>query len=276
MHNGSGAEFAGKVVLVGAGRMGGALANAWLDTELLSADSLVILEPNPETARKFRDRGVTVVDDWSALDWDGVEAVVIAVKPQMFAEVIGPHAEALADRLLISIAAGLDTATLQRLVPSGRWVRVMPNQPATVRAGVSGMYTRSDVSASESEFAADLFEAVGEVVRLDDEELMHGLTALSGSGPAFVAYFAEAMIAAGYAEGLSDEAARALALQTIAGAAAQMLQQPIAPADLRAAVSSPGGTTVAGLDRMAGADVFNGLVDGIRAAAQRSRELAKG
>ena len=202
---------------------------------------------------------------------------VVAVKPQVMravAEALAESAQAL-QPLIISIAAGITSRQLEHWL-GGRLpvVRAMPNTPALVGAGATGLFANAQVSTQQRQWADELLKATGLTVWIDDETLMDAVTALSGSGPAYVFLLAEAMQAAGEALGLPAEAARALAVQTLAGAAQMLAESDEPAAVLRQRVTSPGGTTQAALDSFE-AGGFRALVAGaIAAASQRGRDLS--
>jgi pyrroline-5-carboxylate reductase len=204
------------------------------------------------------------------------DVIVIAVKPQVIGSVLQELREALTkNHVFVSIAAGVRIARMQAVLgPSARIVRAMPNTPCLVSRGTTVLCAgrlarRADVSA-----ARDIFRSVGQVHVIDDEACMDAVTGLSGSGPAYVYRFAEALIVAGTKCGLSPSLASALTYQTIAGGAEMLLQTGETPEALRATVSSPGGTTLAGLSAMEESGFFSSVCAGVEAAVLRSRELA--
>jgi pyrroline-5-carboxylate reductase len=260
-----------KVLLVGCGRMGSALLSGWLDRGIAPAD-LVVVEP---TRPSFG--AVTVVAYASEIPAGFVpDVVVLAVKPQMMAEALPPYRR-FESALFLSIAAGKPVAFFRRILgETVALVRAMPNTPASVRRGITVCFADETVKSAGRDVAASLLEAVGEVGWVDDEALMDAVTALSGSGPAYVFLLAEAMAEAGAALGLDPDLAVRLARATVSGSGELLRLSSESAGDLRRAVTSPGGTTAAALavlmDQSSGFGPLLG--DALAAAARRSNELA--
>lgn len=257
------------LVLVGCGRMGGAMLRGWLDRGLDPGAVTVI---DPKIGADWQGQGLRL----NAPPPPGPAVLVLAVKPQMMADVL-PTLKVGADTLVLSVAAGTTIARYEQDFPGAAIVRVMPNTPAAIGQGISAMIGNGRASADNLALAERLMAAVGRVVRLDSESQMDAVTALSGSGPAYVFHMIEAMAAAGTAEGLPPALALALARATVAGAGALAVHEDEDPAVLRQNVTSPGGTTAAGLAVLM--DAERGLPplmrDTIAAAAARGRELGK-
>ncbi|WP_278877143.1 pyrroline-5-carboxylate reductase [Paracoccus yeei] len=257
------------LVLVGCGRMGGALLDGWLKNGL-AAGAVHVIDPNPRA--ELSDLGISVN---GALPGDPA-VLLIAVKPQMMAEVL-PRLSVGGDTLVISVAAGVTIAAYEAAFPAAPIVRAMPNTPAAIGQGITAIIGNARAGAAQMALAQALLSAVGRVVRLDSEDQMDAVTALSGSGPAYVFHLIEAMAAAGAAEGLSPALALELARATVAGAGALAVAQDEDPARLRENVTSPGGTTAAGLAELMDPD--HGLPPLMRrtvaAAAARGRELGR-
>lgn len=262
------------VVLIGAGRMGGALARGWIAGGLDPRD-LVIVEPDPGSREALRALDCTLLSDPMQAPHAGV--MVLAVKPQTMADVLSVVAPLAARALVLSIAAGIQLATLRAALPAGaRVVRAMPNIPAAVGHGATALVGETPLPQADHAAATTLMRAVGEAVWLTDEVQMDAATAVSGSGPAYVFHMVEALAAAGEAEGLDPVAAMTLARATVMGAGALLRTESTQEATaLRAQVTSPGGTTEAGLRVLM--DDAGGLTrllaDTVKAAANRSREL---
>ena len=266
----------GPVMLVGAGKMGLALATGWLDAGM-PPGNLVLVDPNPGDAAKelAQDYELTISTEAVGLL---PNVLVLAVKPQVIdgvlvslLPVIGPHT------LVISIAAGIDIARLSRGLGMGRIVRTMPNTPAQIGKGITGMVAGPDVTAEGRAVAEALLLAAGPVVWLDAESQLDAVTAVSGSGPAYVFHLVEALAAAAKAQGLPDAIAEQLARQTVIGSAALMEADRSTPAVLRQNVTSPNGTTAAGLAVLMGANGLTELVGRtVDAARVRSEELGRG
>ena len=239
--------------------------------------SIRVAEPVPALRDALAsDFGVRVFDNAKDAG-DGAAAWLLAVKPQVMRTVcadLAPVAQAQ-QPVALSIAAGITAAQLERWLGGGlAVVRAMPNTPALFGAGITGLYANAATGDAQREQATNLLQAVGPTVWIDDEAQMDAVTAVSGSGPAYVFLLAEAMHAAGVAQGLPPDAARALVQQTLLGAAT-MLVQSSEPADvLRARVTSPGGTTQAAIEAFE-AGGFRALVErAIAAATERGRQLS--
>lgn len=259
-----------RLVLVGGGQMGGALVRGFVRAGVLAQGAVTVVEPHAPT------RETWVAEGWGAVaDAAGLEAGtwLLAVKPQLLESVVRDLAPQLGGALAISVAAGVSLDDLAAWAPAARWVRSMPNQPALVGAGATGLVAAPEVSAAERERVETLFAAVGRAVWLGQESLMHAVTGLSGSGPAFVALVAEALEDAGVDEGLPRALARELALATLAGAARQMQDEALAPAQLKERVTSPGGTTIAGLRAAEQQGLKAAVMAAVAAATARSKEL---
>ncbi|MFC0812901.1 pyrroline-5-carboxylate reductase [Paracoccus panacisoli] len=257
------------LVLVGCGRMGGALLKGWL-ARGLAPEAVRVIDPNAPAW--LAERGVATEGPLP----DDPAVLVLAVKPQMMGGVLSERAAAgQGDTLVLSVAAGVTLAAYERAFPDAAIVRAMPNTPAAIGQGISAIVGNARAGAAEMALAETLMAAVGRVVRLDDEAQMDAVTAVSGSGPAYVFHLIEALAAAGAAEGLPPALALELARATVAGAGALAVAEDEDPARLREAVTSPGGTTAAGLAHLM--DAADGLPPLMRrttaAAAARGREL---
>jgi pyrroline-5-carboxylate reductase len=201
------------------------------------------------------------------------EAVLLCVKPAGILPLISSLQSVQESRLLISIAAGVTLKSMEAAAGHHRIIRVMPNTPALIGQGAAAYATGASATAADAAAAEALLGAVGTVTRVA-EPLLDAVTGLSGSGPAYVYTFIEALADGGLAEGLSKEQALQLAAQTVAGAAAMVLQSGLHPAVLRDQVTSPGGTTIAGLAALESRAFRSACIEAVRAAARRSRELA--
>lgn len=257
------------LVLVGCGRMGGALLQGWLSRGL-APRAVHVIDPSPPAG--LADRGVAVNGPLPA----DPAVLVLAVKPQMMGSVLPQLAAAgQGGALVLSVAAGVTLAAYDRAFPGAAIVRAMPNTPAAIGQGITAIIGNARAADADMDLAEQLMGAVGRVVRLGDESQMDAVTALSGSGPAYVFHLIEAMAAAGVAEGLPPPLALDLARATVAGSGALAVHQDQDPAALREAVTSPGGTTAAGLAQLMDPDT--GLPPLMRrtiaAAVARGREL---
>lgn len=266
----------GPVMLVGAGKMGMALAEGWLDAGL-PANNLVLIDPNPgEAARAFAADNDLVIHPRA----QGLvpNVLVLAVKPQIIGAVIEGLLPVIGPQtLVISIAAGVSIAKLSEGLGSGRVVRSMPNTPAQIGKGITGAVAGPEVDRADRENANSLLAAAGPVVWFDAEGDLDAVTAVSGSGPAYVFNLVEAMAAAGVAQGLPEHVAMQLARQTVIGAAA-LMEADSAPASvLRQNVTSPNGTTAAALAVLMADDGLEPLMKrAVDAARKRSEELGQG
>jgi pyrroline-5-carboxylate reductase len=267
-------DFSGPMVLVGAGKMGGALLEGWLKLGL-EPRHIAVLEPQPSPQiSALAGRGVRLNPDPRTLP--SAAALVIALKPQIAAQAIPALAPLVASTtVVVSIMAG---RTLQFLAGALNrpcaLIRAMPNTPAAIGRGITVAVAR-DASAEQRQLAHRLLAATGAVEWITDEALMDAVTAVSGSGPAYVFLLAEALAHAGTAAGLPPELAAKLARETVAGSGELLHRSTLDPAVLRENVTSPGGTTAAALTVLMGQNGFASLLDkAVAAATARSRELA--
>ncbi|HEV7346010.1 MAG TPA: pyrroline-5-carboxylate reductase [Devosia sp.] len=267
-------RFIGPVMLVGAGKMGLAMARGWLDAGL-PASNLLLVDPNPsEAARDLaEDYGLIISGEAAGLQ---PNVIVLAVKPQIMDAVLGSLAPVIGpSTLAISIAAGIDINRLARGLDMARIVRAMPNTPAQIGKGITGAVAGPDVSGEQRQIAEAVLRAAGPVVWFDDESQLDAVTALSGSGPAYIFHMVEALAAAGKKMGLPEDIAEQLARQTVIGSAALLEADPATPAVLRQNVTSPNGTTAAGLGVLM--DELTPLMERTtEAARRRSEELGRG
>jgi pyrroline-5-carboxylate reductase len=263
------------LVLIGAGKMGGALLSAWL-ARGLAPGSVRVVDPKPpdDTAALLAKAGIAGAARAPQGTVAGV--LVVAVKPQAMGDALPPiRATVAPDTLVLSIAAGTTIASLGKALGAGKIVRSMPNTPAQIGKGITVAVATKAVDAEARSIATALLEAVGAVEWVEDESLIDAVTAVSGSGPAYVFLLAEALAEAGIAAGLTPALARRLADATIAGAGALLEQSGEEPATLRKNVTSPGGTTAAALaELMSDAGLTPLLRRAVLAAQKRARELA--
>jgi pyrroline-5-carboxylate reductase len=261
-----------RIVLVGAGVMGEALG-VGIAERMQPPPALLVVEPDAERgARVAAKVSGTYTDLGDALAEPAT--VVLAVKPQQMDAVLADIAAVIhPDSTVISVAAGVTTQRIEDRIPNVNVIRAMPNTPARIQAGVIGLCVGDRCSPDAAALAERVLGCVGRVVVVAESD-MDAVTAISGSGPAYVFYLAEAMLAAAKDLGLSDEVARPLVVDTIAGAAALMTGSDDSPAHLRANVTSPGGTTQAAIESLDAALVAQHLRDAMRAARDRSRELS--
>ena len=261
-------------MLAGAGKMGGAMLSGWLDGGL-DARRVTIIEPFPsDDTRDFVARGVRLNPETK--DIGTAEVLVLAVKPQMFREA-GPQLKPLvgSSTLVVSIMAGTTIAALTE-VCGGKVIRAMPNTPAAIGRGITVAVPADGVAPDQRAIADALLRATGGVEWVDDEALRDAVTAVSGSGPAYVFLLAEELARAGVAAGLPEALAPTLARATVSGSGELLRLSDLDSATLRKNVTSPGGTTAAALEVLMGANGFQPLLTkAIAAATKRSKELAK-
>lgn len=262
-----------KITFLGGGNMATALIGGLLAKGYAASD-IQVAEHHPESreglARKFGVRAIPALDD-AAL---ACEVLLLAVKPQQMRDAVSPLAGRLGSQLVVSIAAGLRMADISRwLGGHRRLVRCMPNTPALIGAGITGLCADPSVDEAGRVAAEAILAAVGEVVWVADEALMDAVTALSGSGPAYVFHFIEALEAAGCGLGFDAATARRLAIATVLGAARLAAESKEPPAVLRERVTSKGGTTEAALTQMATDDFLPMVARALRAAEARGQEL---
>ena len=263
-----------KLGFIGVGNMGGAIIRGLVAGGHVTPENLIYYDPDPT-----RQAQIAALRVEAALDNAEVmhaQVVVLAVKPQILPAVLaGVQEFARPWHLIISIAAGVSLKFLAEALPESRVIRVMPNAPTLVSAGMAALAPGSGVTPDDLALALELFQAVGQAVVVE-EKLMDAVTGLSGSGPAFVAIFIEALADGGVKMGLPRALAHTMAVQTVLGTAKLCLEEDLHPGRLKDMVTSPGGTTIAGLHALESGG-FRGLVmDAVSAAAARSKELGKG
>jgi len=266
-----------KLAIIGGGNMGEALLSGLLADGVATSPGLWVTDIAGDRLAALRQRYAvrTGHNNGEAASW--ADVVLLAVKPQMMDQVLDEVKDRLADHvLIISIAAGISLARIAaRLGGTRKLLRVMPNQPCLIRAGASAVAAAPSVSPEERAQVVRLFEAVGTVVVVE-ERLMDAVTGLSGSGPAYVFQVIEALAEGGVQMGLPRDTALTLAAQTLFGAAKQVMETGESPAQLTNKVTSPGGTTVAGLHVLEAGGLRAMLIAAVEAATRRSEELGKG
>lgn len=264
-----------KIAFLGGGNMAGALIGGLL-AKGYAADSIsvveVVVEARANLAAKYRVHASESADARTF----AADTIVLAVKPQDMRNAVAPLAGKLGKQVVISIAAGIRLQDLARWLGGyTKLVRVMPNTPALIGAGIAGLYAGPEVGALERKGAESILEAVGKTVWVDDESLIDPVTAVSGSGPAYVFYFIESLEKAGIELGLAPEAARKLAIQTFVGAARLAAESAEPPGTLRERVTSKGGTTEAALKVFAAEDIAGRIGRALKAASDRGAELGE-
>ena len=264
------------IAFIGAGNMAGALIRGLIGTGTVPADRIIAADPDKARLSSLEAELEIGVTGNNAEAVKEATIIVLATKPQVFAHVLPGLAAVIGpDTLLVSIAAGISTGMIERAFPAGsRVVRTMPNTPALVGAGATAIAPGSRATDDDLDLAETLFRSVGISVRVPEEQI-DAVTGLSGSGPAYVFAMIEALRDAGVREGLPEATALRLASQTVFGAARLLLDENEAPEVLRDRVTSPGGTTRAGLDALAVAGFSDAILGAVRAATRRSVELGK-
>ena len=263
--------MAPRLLVVGGGKMGSALLSGLISAGWAPLEDLAVSEPDPAQRRRLADAhpGLHLVDGPVPAD-----AALLAVKPDVAESVLRTLA-AVGIRRVLSIVAGLSTARLEAaLQPGDVVVRAMPNTPSLVGSGVAGMAGGSAATAADLEWAEAILGSVGTVVRLPERHL-DAVTGVSGSGPAYIFLVAEAMIEGGVSAGLSREVSRQLVVGTLLGSARMLAETGDDPAELRAAVTSPGGTTAAAVRTLEFKAVRSAFIEAVAAATERSKQLGR-
>lgn len=263
-----------KLGIIGGGVMGEALLSRIVDRKIYRPDQVTVSEPQAARREMLAQQyGVRVTADNQAIALDA-EVLLLAIKPQAFESVVAALNSAGAEQVILSILAGLPLKKLEAAFPGQPVIRAMPNTPATVGAGVTAIAWGSHAQPIHVQTARNIFAAVGEVVEVP-ETLMDAVTGLSGSGPGYVALVIEALADGGVASGLPRSIALQLALQTVRGTAELLQTTGMHPAELKDRVTSPGGTTIAGIARLEQAGFRSALIEAVCAACRRSQELGE-
>ncbi len=266
-----------KIAVLGAGKIGEALISGLLSSGWRSPQDIVASSRRPERVEQLADRYGIVATLSNGEAAGGAALVVLAVKPQDIENMLGEIGPLIAsDQTVLSVAAAIPTALIERHLAAGvPVVRAMPNTPSVVHEGVAGLCAGAHADDAHVTLAEEALAHLGAVVRVP-EKLMDAVTAVSGSGPAYFALLAEAMIEAGLLLGLSREISTQLVVQTMLGTAKQMRDLKMHPVELREMVTSPGGTTIAAIRELEVAGVRAAFLNAIQAAMVRSKELAAG
>lgn len=263
----------GELAIIGGGRMGEAIAGGLISSGMLAADAIVIAEPvEVRRVELSAAHGVRCVADAAEAAY-GADIVMLAVKPQVIDAVAASIAGELGDALVISIAAGISCARLESHLPTGTAVvRVMPNTPALVHEGMSVISGGSEATAEEVDLVRELFSALGKAVVLDERH-QDAATAISGSGPAYVAMVIDSLARAGVRHGLPRQVAEDLALQTVVGTAVLIDRTGQHPEQVIDGVASPGGTTIAAIEALEAGGLRAAFAAAVTAAVKRAKEL---
>ena len=258
------------IAFLGAGNIAQAIMGGLVDSE----HHLWTYDPIQDCRDKAAAMGVKVAD--SNLDaTKKSDVVILCVKPNVIAGLVAELTEALADKLIISVAAGITCGSLHKILGDKvAIVRCMPNTPALVRLGMTAMFATSNATSEQKATAESLLAGVGETLWVEEEATLDAVTAVSGSGPAYFFLMMESMLDAAIQEGLDEASARKLVLQTALGAATMAMNNPAPPGKLREQVTSPGGTTQAALEVFANRGMQEMVAEAIRAARLRSIELS--
>jgi pyrroline-5-carboxylate reductase len=260
------------IAFIGGGNMASALIGGLIQSGH-APSAIHVIEPFGAQAEKLRQQFGVVVETAASPALANATLVVWAVKPQLFKEAAQPCAAHVKGALQLSVMAGIRSSAIADATGSARVVRTMPNTPALIGCGMSGLYASDAVTADERAGVEQLLAPTGELLWVEREEQLDAVTALSGSGPAYVFYFVEAMMRAGNELGLTATQARRLAVATFAGAAALAAQSSEAPEVLRQNVTSKGGTTHAAITTLDERGVMDAFVQALHAAARRAKEL---
>ncbi len=266
------------VILVGCGNMGYAMLKGWLDSGVLKAGYVHVVEPTDALRERAASAGVHAYADVQALPENlHPRMVLVAVKPQVMANVLPAYKRFAPASTFVSVAAGIPVALFEsHLGKDAAVMRCMPNTPAAIGKGMLVTFRNANVTNENEAFVARLLETSGKVASVNDEALMDAVTAVSGSGPAYVFHFIEALTDAGITAGLPHETAALLAMQTVMGAGALADTSTDSPSRLREQVTSPNGTTAAALEVLMGSDRLKKLIaEAVEAARKRSVELGK-
>ncbi len=261
------------ICFIGGGNMAQALIGGLL-ARGLPATRITVADPVEQIRSLLQEKDIHVTEDNIAAIHDA-NVVVLAVKPQVLAKVLQPLKGLFAGKLLISIVAGAQIATIAELVESDQVVRVMPNTPALVQTGAHGLYASPAVQQMDRDLASQILASTGLTLWVNTEEQIDAVTAVSGSGPAYFFYMMESMIQAGKNLGLDEKVATALTLQTALGAAQMAITSSSSPSELRKNVTSPNGTTQAALEMFDRAQISQNIQAALAAAKKRSQELAQ-
>jgi pyrroline-5-carboxylate reductase len=262
-----------RLAIVGGGQMGRALAGGMLAQGVISTSHLCVVEPTSDGRAWWSEhlKNVAVVETLEQ-GIQSADAALLAVKPGVIPKVAQQKSGFWAGKLVVSIAAGVNLTKLAGWIGHKRLIRVMPNTPSLVGEGASAYCCASDVTATDESWIETVLSSVGMAVRVEETQ-MDAVTGLSGSGPAYVCLMIEALADGGVLAGLPRALAQKLATQTVLGTAAMVAQTGRHPGELKDAVASPGGTTIAGLRVLEQNGVRGALINAVAAAANRSREL---
>jgi len=261
-------EYRYKLGFLGAGNMAKAIANGIIKSNILKADEVVMSDPFVTG----NVAGIKVINDNKVI-FNDCEYVLLAVKPQIFNQIVDELKETKVKNV-ISIMAGVKMAKIKNILPNAQVIRIMPNLPASVGAGMAGIAKDNNASKEANEFTKAIFDSVGKAIFVNESDL-DAVTAISGSGPAYVYYFIQSMIKGGIKNGLSEEAAKELTLQTFVGAVEMVKHSNDDLDTVIDRVCSKGGTTIQAIDTFRSYDLDDKIIEGIDKCRIRSEELSK-
>lgn len=264
-----------KIGFLGGGNMGSALMQGILKAKSPAFESVAAYDPAPATRARLEQLGVKTMDSARAMCLES-DMIVLAVKPQVLEEALGPCQSVLGGRFIVSIAAGWTVERLKKILPTNvRLLRVMPNTPALVGQGMTALCETNELSPAERAAAEALFGCVGDYIWLD-ERYIDAVTGVSGSGPAYVYMFIDALALGGVRMGLTRDVAMKLAVQTVKGAVEMVAATGAHPDALRDAVCSPAGTTIEAVRLLEQRGLRSTVMDAVICCADKSREMSKG
>lgn len=277
------AELKGKKIsFIGGGNMAQALISGLIGRGINPSD-ITVADPSEDIRNSLKQQKINAVDPTGNTETDnsqvavkGADVVVLAVKPQVMRRVVSDFADVLDRQLIISVAAGLSTDSISKMLGGYKnIVRAMPNTPAMIQKGATGLYATDYINEADKTLAASVMAASGLVSWVQQEEQLHAVTAVSGSAPAYFFYMLEAMIEAAVEQGLDRKQAAALAMQTALGAAQMAITSEEGPAELRRKVTSPNGTTQAAIESLQQDDFAQVMKKAMQACYTRSEEISR-
>lgn len=268
-----------KIIFIGGGNMAQALISGLLGRSV-EAGNITVSDPSAEIRAQLAKKDITSIDptqDMAAAKQavQSADVVMLAVKPQVMSKVIPDFAEVLDQQLVMSVAAGLSTDSLSQMLQGYRTiVRAMPNTPAMIQMGATGLFASEAITEEQRQLAYEVMAASGLVMWVEEEAQLHAVTAVSGSAPAYFFYFIESIIDGGVALGLERKQAAALAMQTALGAAQMSIASDEPPAELRRKVTSPNGTTQAAIESMQSSEIGEHIKQAMQACYERSQAIS--
>lgn len=268
-----------KIIFIGGGNMAQALISGLLGRGT-DAQDITVSDPSADIRAQLAEKGLLSVDPVNDAEGakkavQAADVVILAVKPQVMKAVVAAFAEVLDKQLVISVAAGLSTESLSAMLQGySTIVRAMPNTPAMIQMGATGLYAGVDITEEQRQLAYEVMAASGLAMWVETEEQMHAVTAVSGSAPAYFFYFIESLIDGAMALGLDRKQASALAMQTAMGAAQMSISSEDTPAELRRKVTSPNGTTQAAVESMQANQIGEHIQQAMQACYERSQAIS--